>query len=458
MRKGLILAALVLWCVPAVFAAIMTNTNQSALFFRFPSRNASTDLDAVYYNPAGLARLQDGFHVAVHSQTIFKEKTVTNAFLMLNDPTYVGKTKVPVFPNFYAIYKKGALALSFGFGPIAGGGSADYADGLPSFEYDVSLLPTLLTAAGLPTTKYSAELSFKGTSVYYGFQVNATYALNDMISAAAGVRYIYAVNTYEGEIKNIQINPTFPLLGWTGQMRSAPAAFNTLYTATGNPAYLAYAAKTSDKAVDVKQVGSGFTPILGLHLSPAENFNIGIRYEFNTKLELENQTTKDDTGMFPDGAKERNDVPASLSIGAGYALSPNFRASASYSLFFEKQADWAGQEKLLDSNSYDLSFAVEYDVSSFLTLSGGYVYTKTGAGEKYQSDMSFDLGANTIGMGARIRLGPKVDIDLGGVYVTYTDQSKSIKLPSPPYPALPAFQETYKESTYAFSIGLNFHL
>ncbi|MBM3284731.1 MAG: hypothetical protein FJY81_02565, partial [Candidatus Aminicenantes bacterium] len=340
MRKGLILAALVLWCVPAVFPAIVTNTNQSALFFRFPSRNASTDLDAVYYNPAGLVKLQDGFHIAVHSQTIFKEKTVENNFLFLNDPTYLGKTTVPVFPNFYAIYKKGALALSFGFGPIAGGGSADYAEGLPSFEYDISMLPALLSAAGLPTSKYSAEISFNGRSVYYGFQLNASYALSDIISAAAGVRYIYAVNTYEGEIRDIQINPTFPALGWTGQMRSAPAAFNTLYTATGNPAFLYYAAATSDKAVDVKQVGSGFTPILGLHLSPTENFKVGLRYEFNTQLTLENQTTKDDTGMFPDGKKERNDIPAVLSIGADYALAPNFRASASYSHFFEKMANW----------------------------------------------------------------------------------------------------------------------
>ncbi|MDH7513905.1 MAG: hypothetical protein QHH14_13240 [Clostridiales bacterium] len=268
MRKGLILVALMLWCVPAVFAAIVTNTNQSALFFRFPSRNASIDLDAVYYNPAGLVKLQDGFHVAVHSQTIFKEKTVDSSFFLLNDPTYMGKTTVPVFPNFYAIYKKGALALSFGFGPIAGGGSADYAEGLPSFEYDISMIPVLLSSYGLLTTKYSANINFKGHSVYYGFQVNASYAFSDIISAAAGVRYIYAVNTYEGKIENIQINPTFPALGWTGQMRSAPAAFNTLYTATGNTTFLYYAAATSDMAVDAKQVGSGYTPILGLHFPP----------------------------------------------------------------------------------------------------------------------------------------------------------------------------------------------
>jgi hypothetical protein len=166
MKKGLILVALVLWCVPAVFSAIVTNTNQSALFFRFPSRNASTDLDAVYYNPAGLTKLQDGFHIAVHNQTIFQDKTVTNTFIALNDYEYKGKTRVPVFPNIYAIYKKGALALSFGFGPIAGGGSADYATGLPSFEIPISTIPYGLSASGIPTTAYSADISFNGKSAY----------------------------------------------------------------------------------------------------------------------------------------------------------------------------------------------------------------------------------------------------------------------------------------------------
>ncbi len=453
MRKALILVALVLWCVSAVFSAIVTNTNQSAMFFRFPSRNASTDLDAVYYNPAGLVKLQDGFHISIHNQTIFQDKTVTNTFLFLNDYEYLGKTRVPIFPNFYAIYKKGALALSFGFGPIAGGGSADYAEGLPSFEIPIAMISPSLSLFGIPTTEYSAEINFNGRSAYYGFQVNASYAFNDIISAAAGVRYIYAVNTYEGQLKNIQINPIFPALGWTGQMRSARAAFTTLYSATGNATFLYYAAATSDMAVDAKQVGSGYTPILGLHLSPTENFKLGLHYEFNTKLELENQTTEDDTGMFPDGEKQRNDIPGNLSIGADYALTPKFKASVSYTLFFEKQANWEGREKDLEGNSYDLAFALEYDVSDAFTLSAGYICTKTGAGTDYQTDMSFDLGADTVGLGARIRISPKVDIDLGGIYVIYKDQTKPIS--SPPFPD---YEETYKQTSYGFAIGLNFHL
>jgi long-chain fatty acid transport protein len=452
-KKKLIIVALVLWCVPAVFSAIVTNTNQSIRFLRFPSGNASTDVDAVYYNPAGLTKLQDGFHLSLQNQTLFQDRTINSTFPTLNNPEYLGTTKVPVYPTFFAVYKKGALALSFGFGPNSGGGSADYDTGLPSFEELISLIPSSLTLVGIPTAAYSAQISFKGKSVYYGFQLNASYAINEMISAAAGIRYIYAVNNLEGQIQNIQINPVFPPLGWTGQMRSAPLAFSTLYGATGNPTFQALAAATTDMAVDVKQVGSGFTPLLSLHLTPAENVKIGVRYEFNTSLELENQTKKDDLGAYPDGEKMRSDVPPILAAGVEYALTPQFRGSVSYTLFLEKQANWEGREEDLDSNSYDLGFALEFDLTQAITISGGYIYTKSGAGEKYQLDSSYDLPANTFCAGARIRLSPMLDLDLGGIYVAYRDQTQPLASE-----VIGAYKQKYQQTTYGFGIALNFHL
>ena len=41
-----------------VFAGgLVTNANQSAMFTRFQCRDASLDIDAAYYNPAGLVHL-----------------------------------------------------------------------------------------------------------------------------------------------------------------------------------------------------------------------------------------------------------------------------------------------------------------------------------------------------------------------------------------------------------------
>jgi long-chain fatty acid transport protein len=359
MKKFVVVAALILLTVPLAHASIITNTNQSAIYLRLLARNASMVIDATYYNPAGLTQLKDGWHIALHNQSIYQEKIVVNGYPLLNTPRYVGDVDVPIFPSFFAAYKKDKLALSFGFGINAGGGTADFNTGLPSFEIPVSGLPPMISAFGIPTTAYSTDIAFNGRSIFYGLQFNASYAVSEVFAVAAGLRYIIAENTYEGFIRNIKINATHPLLNPTGQMMSAVQFF----TLAGMPAL---AAQVGNKAVDVEQSGTGFTPILSLNLRPSENLNIGIKYEFNTSLELENNTAKDDTGLFPDGFKFQNDIPAILSLGIQYSVLPQLHAHFSFNLYFDKSADWDGREDLVNSNTFDIAFGLEYDITDAL--------------------------------------------------------------------------------------------
>lgn len=339
-----------------VFAGgIVTNSNQSAAYVRMLARDASTSIDAVYYNPAGLTKLADGFHISFSNQSIFQKKTIENTFIKLHDNTYIGDVSAPLFPDFYAVYKKNKLALAFGLQPNAGGGSADYKTGLPSFEIPFSVIPMSLTASGITTTDYSANITFKGTSVFWGAQFNASYAINDMISISAGLRYIYAVNTYSGSISDIMVDPTYAALGFDGTMRTASSVFTTLSAVSTNTAnnlqaavdnyptatldqlvaasamtqddanklaaglgispsstmtisqiqggyfqkaaYLSgNAAATGDQELDSKQTGTGITPIFGINFTLGEKVNVGIRYELNTKLTLKNSTKKDVIG------------------------------------------------------------------------------------------------------------------------------------------------------------------
>ena len=108
---------------------IVTNTNQSAQFVRMLSRNATYQIDAVYFNPAGVTRLSDGFHLSFNNQSIFKTQTVTTTFPELNNGEYIGDIVAPLFPSFFAAYKKDKIGISFGFGPNGGGGSAEYLGG-----------------------------------------------------------------------------------------------------------------------------------------------------------------------------------------------------------------------------------------------------------------------------------------------------------------------------------------
>jgi len=211
----------------AYAGGILTNTNQSAQFVRMLSRNASTDLDAVYFNPAGLTQLQNGFYFGLHNQSIFQNRTINSGFKPLNDSIYKGELLIPVFPTAFAVYKLNNWAFSAGFGPNGGGGSVKYNKGLPSFEKLISSIPAGLSSNRIPTSEYSSNIQFEGSSVFWGAQLNGSYAINDVISVSAGVRVIMANNTYNGYLKDIKINPNQPAFGaaYNGQMVPATEFF-----------------------------------------------------------------------------------------------------------------------------------------------------------------------------------------------------------------------------------------
>lgn len=220
MRKLLtaLLAALI---TGSLFAGgLVTKTNQSAAWVRLPARNASVNVDAAFFNPAGLMKLENGFHFSLSNQTISQTKKVENFYkgpsnaYGLNDGYYEGDVKAPVFPSVYAVYKMDRLAFSLGFNPIGGGGGAEYMRGLPSFEMSTSdLVPTLantdldpVTAGVQGTKQYRLDAYLEGTSAFFGLQGGVAFKVNEWLSVAAGLRYVMAKNTYNGRLTDIQLN------------------------------------------------------------------------------------------------------------------------------------------------------------------------------------------------------------------------------------------------------------
>jgi len=439
----------------AYAGGIVTNSNQSTQYVRMLARDASTSIDAVYYNPAGLTRLADGFHVSLSNQSIFQKKTIENTYPYLNEKKYVGDVVVPAFPDLYLAYKKEKLAIGFGFQPNAGGGTAKFDTGLPSFEIPYASIPTILSAmygAGF-CEHYSADIQFEGSSVFWGAQLNASYAINEIVSASLGARMVFAKNTYKGHIKDIMIDPKHPLLNPSGGLMSASAFF----TAAGNAAY---AAMTSDQEVDVVQTGFGYTPILGLNLNLGEKLNIGMKYEFRTKLELENDTKKDlVVPQFADGAKVRSDVPALLSVGATYKVLPQMRVSGGFHYFFDKNATIEkapGVEKDIDGNMYEISVGGEYDITEKILISAGYLYARTGVGTGYQTDLSHSLTSSTVGFGGEFKVTEKLDLNLGMLYTMYTSDAKNSSYTLPTTQVI-NYKETYNRTNIDFSIGFTYH-
>jgi long-subunit fatty acid transport protein len=331
---------------------LVTNTNQSASWVRMPSRNASVNIDAVYYNPAGLMKLNNGLHLSVSNQSIFQTRTIKNWYegpgnaYGLNDHVYEGTVTAIAFPDIYAVYKLDKFAFSLGFEPVGGGGGAEYERGLPSFEMSPSDLVPSLKSQGAQA--YRLDAYFKGSSTFLGLQGAVSYKVNDWLSVAAGLRYVTAKNTYEGHLKDVEVympgdnwiradvilggaattyttaagGSTQLVAAGAGALTFAQAQtagyisptqraqFEAALVAVGYPAatpiaqadliykgtalkYTQSATLLGDQTADVEQNGSGIAPIFSVNISPSENLNIAVKYEMATKLELENSTTED---------------------------------------------------------------------------------------------------------------------------------------------------------------------
>ena len=555
MKKLTLFVALVVFIQSAYAGGLLTNSNQSAQYIRMLSRNASLGIDAVYYNPAGLIKLEDGWHFALYNQTIFQEKTVNTSFPLLNNGYYVGDVQVPVFPTAFAVYKMEDWAFSLGFGPNSGGGAADFERGLPSFEIPISkVVPAMAGLAqispALNVTGYNADLSFSGTSVFWGIQLGASYNINDIFSVYGGVRYLPSKNSYEGSIQNIQLKvgdeyihaPSWlggtaslvsdyagmaqaaadmpetlqPIVAGGGgsftltqlegagyinaiqktqiesglkqiglsqaqieQMnlemiqgaysQASPQFRQQAQVLSGTAAALnATADQLGDKEVKTTQTGAGFTPMVGLNISPNEYWNIALKYEMKTSLTLENETDVDDLGLFPDGAESNNDIPAIFAAGIGYKKDW-LEAQLSYNLYFDKGVEWGYnvrdlavwenvdatqiRKRKIDNNYYEVGLGLQFNLNDNFALSVGGLRSAAGIADSWQSDFSFSNPSYSAGAGFMYKITDKLTLDAGVSNTFYEERTVTFQDPD-----IGAYEEIYDKTTLNIAVGLSYSI
>lgn len=532
MKKTLLTLSLLAVAISIMAGGIVHNTNQSASFIRMPARDAVLGIDAVYYNPAGMFKLNNGFHFSLNNQYITQTRNIKSTFTGMNRNEFEGGVVAPLFPSVYAVYKMDRFAFSFGFNPIGGGGSALFEDGLPSFEMSPSSIPASLSAAGIPTTQYSMDVEFEGKSVIFGFQGGVAFKVRDELSISAGLRYVTVNNSYNGYLRNLQINPNYPALGYTGTMKPATtffSDFSTFLTGVstnlastgnslqpiitggggnvplangtaagltaeqvaqlqggitqlgGNPAgmtiaqaqqfYLGASATyatnattmsnnaqaTRDLAVDAGQKGSGLVPIIGMNFQFAENFNMGVKYEFRSKINVKNDTKVDDVGLYPDKLEVPNDMPAMLSVGLQYAPVNWLNIHAGLHHYFDRKVKYGktdGSGKfisnatIMESDFEEYALGLEFQVTKKLLLSIGYLRTQTGVLPAYQSDLSHSLSTNSFGGGLRYHFTEKIGVNLGAMNTSYIENTKDFG----------GYKEMYNRKAFTIGLGVDVSL
>ena len=451
MRKLLFSGVFAFACSAAVQAGgLMTNTNYHIAFDRMFARGATSEIDATFSNPAGLAWGREGFQLSLNFQKPWQRRNIE-----LNNNTYEGVASAPIVPALFAAYKKDRIALSAMIGIVGSGGFVKYDQGVPQYNVMVQsmmsgIIPQLNQLPGINIpTNYALNSEMKGKQYIYGGQLNFTYKLLDCLSAAVGVRVNYYDGYYRGHV-----------------IADAQNEYGQL----------------AKLLLDVDQKGWGFTPLVSInyHQGP---LTLSARYEFRTKLNPENSTNVLDAGLgnglvakvaavpvygeaalmkikealapqlaaatapFQDGACTRYDMPALLAVAAGYEFTPKLRAALEYHFFDDKNAKMANdRQKELKHGTHEILAGVEYDINEKFTVSCGGLRTDYGLSDGYQQDTSFACDSYSLGLGGAWNINEKVRLNVSYFCSLYSDYNKQA-----------AFgQETYSRTNHVIGLGLDY--
>ncbi len=451
-KRNTFLAIAMTSAMPVFAGGFVTNTNQSVGYFRMPAQEAVVSVDAAYFNPASIGFLDNGFQLGFNWQVASQTRESKTEYAPLaygvknggsSSKLYKGEAFAPIVPSLDLAYVKDRWFVSDHFGVTGGGGKAEYANGLGSFESQVAGLAALLNTYPIPGAPflYDVDMFLNGTQYSFSNQITGGFKLTDNLSVSAGVRMTYVQASYEAEIKNITINGT-------------PAG--AFLTAIGQGAM---APMVADRQLDCQQTGMGFAPILSADFN-TDKLNIAVKYEFKTKIMLENSTKVNTSGLaqFDDKAKTAADVPAMLAVGVGYTPIEKLHLYASYHLFDDKNAETYNsatgkndKQDLLSGNTSEYLAGIEYDLCDRLVVSCGAQKTvfQTGPDHKFLSDMSFSTNATSLGAGLKFLVTDNLDLNVGYFHSFFDHVEKTTA-------STPETKEDFFRTSKAFGAGINF--
>ncbi len=404
----------------SIFAAgIYQNQNQSAEFIRTVNRNASTEVDAVYFNPAGTVFLKDGVHLYLSDQYINDQREVRNSSKVIqtyvavpSEQKYNGTATTFLYPDIYFVYKSKDLAIFGGFGIIGAGASAAFNNGLPMFD-TLALGYLAALSGGFENLNYKSNISMEGMQAMLGFSLGGAYKINNILSFALGARLVYFIQT--AEIKFHWIEGSGPGI---------------------NPA------DVTDMQISMTADGIACSIIASAHVRPLPNMNIGMKFEYHTPLDVKNNTkimevpkklwdmedVRKGLESYSHGAVSKKTMPMLASIGISYLFFSKLKVEIDFTYFFNKATDW-GTDKYNEiisqkfNDGYDVGLAVEYEIINGLKMSVGSTYSVSGRTEKSSNDVDIGLDAITLGFGVTYAFTENLQVKAAAMHVFFRSQT-----------------------------------
>ena len=394
--KKLTVAAAAIFATAVLFAGGIDNkSNLNAGYLRNPSR--STEIkrpEAVLYNVAGTAFMEDGLAFTVGNQFIFKKYTNDLDF---NNTKYEDNKNVFLFPDIEAVYKKDNWSVFAGFGVFAGGGSLDYKDGtgatyMALYGATLKNLPNSVPPqyADATAKQVAGNHSLEAYSVTMGEILGVSYALNENISIAAAGRFLHST-------QNMKLKCAL------------------IASSNGGSDEIKYDAS-----------GYGLGGIFGINVVDlVPNFRFSAQYQTITKLEIEFDTVKGPMASsfaIVEGKKFKNDLPAVLNLGVAYQPVDNLDFSVSYSHYFNTQATMQnplGKNDLDYKDSWELGIGCDWQVTEKIGLSGGFMYSHQGTKTDVNSAFNPVLDSFVAGCGIEYQFTKQIMTTLAYMHCRY---------------------------------------
>ena len=369
------------------FAQHDNNPSMSVSWLRMPARTTMCDLpDAAVYNPAGTISLPVGISLSAGNQFVFRKPRHTYDLDLGGGKKTFGSDKAEwLLPDFNLVYRKKSFAAFLSLHSPGSGIKGSYAGGSINTDMFAGSLMALIPDLPPPFpsgTKIITDVddqSIVASSMYLATNMGVAYAINEMISFSAALRYLTVSNSQNVHV-NVVINPLVALI--------LPA---NLIPDT-----------EFDLAWDEKANGIGYQ--LGANVHWSDRMNLAVRYDSKVKLELVTDVNTNDfelitsaLNVITDGQKRKRDLPALLAVGASYKLTEKLRLAADLNYYFQKTADW--DTTTINGTQYNWSelagdalrfgLAASYHINPKLEMSAGISYSRLGYGGQTNKELFY---------------------------------------------------------------------
>lgn len=177
-----------------------------------------------------------------------------------------------------------------------------------------------------------------------------------------------------------------------------------------------------DVSVDVEQTGIAHGVVLGLDFQPDEQWNLGVRFEWNGELELENTSSSIEApaallpylAAYEKGATTKATEPMVLAGGIAFKPMPRWTLETGATYGFAEIVDHDGREDFYH-DSWLVGVGTRYFMTPRLEGMLGYAYDATSRNEEARTELDPDYPCHYASTGLGFQATPRLRVDGGAM-------------------------------------------